>query len=205
MATIPAERYISEMILTSAVTWLTQKLATEIDDADAAKAQLVKIGPRQQDPVSVGLFLFENDLEDPKNWPHAQDVLLSVGTGRRTSGLQGARISGQLVARQTIGDDFSWEYQRAITILQEVWLDKVSGVSQTEENLTVLSGIVAGRVRRALKDGGFHFGTGQSLVDDYGELTVDGPFFGEEYAVRQVGKQMFTSRYLRVWYRTSES
>lgn len=203
--TIPEQSYISDLILFHMGSLLNQKMYTEIDADDAARAMLIKSGPRQQDPVSVGLFLFENELETPRQWAHAQDVLLSQGLSRGISGIDGARIAGFPVARQTIGPPPSWEFQRAFTILQEVWLERVSDVERTEENLQRLSGIVAGRVRRTLKDGGLGIGTGQSISDDFGEFTVDGPFFGQEWAVRQVGKQMFTTRYLQVWYRTSES
>ena len=51
---------------------------------------------------------------------------------------------------------------------------------------------------------GLTIGTGNLVADNYGEAVVDGPFFGSEYAQRQVGKQMFTARYLRFWYRTTE-
>ena len=184
-------------------TWLRQKLGTEKDADDAAKVQLVKIGPRQQDPVSVGLFLYENDLKDPDDWAHGQDLFIGTAT-TRTTGISKARISALPIGRQTIGSDPEWLNQRSFTMLQEVWLDKVPGVDRTEDNLALLSQVVGGRVRQCLKQGGIHLGTGVTVSDDFGERVVDGPFFGNEYAQRQVGKQLFTARYLRFWYRTSE-
>jgi hypothetical protein len=203
--TVPNQWYITDLIAYHMATLFNQKMYVDIDAEDAARAMLIKTGPRQQDPVAVGIFIYENELESPGSWPHAQDTLLSVGLSRGASGMEGVRITGQPVARQTIGMPSSWEYQRAFTILQEVWLEKVPDVERTEANLQRLSGIVAGRVRRTLKDGGLGLGTGQSLIDDFGEMTIDGPFFGEEKLVRQVGKQLFTMRYLQIWYRTSES
>ena len=204
MATIPNEWYITGYVLSYLVTWLEQKLGTEVDDSNAAKVKLVKIGPRQQDPVAVGLFLYENDLADPEKWPHGQDILIGTGSSQRMTGIEGAQIRRLPVGRQTIGSEPEWSNQRCFTVLQEVWLDKVPGLERTEENLALLSQAVAGRVRQCLKDGGLTLGTGNIVADNFGEYITEGPFFGSEYLKRQVGKQLFTSRYLQFWYRTSE-
>lgn len=206
MATIPTSRYITSKIMAAILSWLTLKLQTEISTDDACRAINLEYGPRQQDPKGVCIQIFENNLSDPDRWPHAMDPLLAMTSQQRTSGVSLGRITGRLqVARETVGENPERIGQRSFTIKQEVWMDRIAGIERTEENLLLLSGIVAGRVRRALKDGGPGFGTGQPLVDDFGEMTVDGPFFGNEWVIRQVGKAGFQERLLQVWYRTIES
>lgn len=204
---VPDQWYITERISTSMKELLWQDLNIAIPDLDAAQLDAVSRGPLQDDPQGVYIEIFENDLIRPIEWAHGPDALMSAPPGRVMT-FPGGRIGGHMPhARETVGGDArSFEYQRAVTLRLSVWLDQMPLVIASGQERFVLdrlSGVVAGRTRVSLMDGGPGIGGGQSIEDSFGEYVVYGPFFGKEWIERQTGESHISSRYIQVWYRTT--
>jgi len=184
---LPAEQGIVDVIEDRLVALLTQKLKTEVDADDTARVDLVHVGPREFAPAAVIVLIYENDLANAESWKHQPEV------HRRRA------FSGEGGSQEYVGGGFL--YQRAFTAEIQVWGREVE-LEVVPRDIGHIVNVVAGRVYQALKDGGETIGTLNLVEDDFTEAVYAGPFFHDEWAVRQEGQALNSQKKIQFYYRT---
>lgn len=203
------QRYITSLIMDAIYDLLWYFMHDQTPESDPARLTSFKVGPQQEKPYSVTMMIYESDLVSPEGWAHTPDRLLTSLPGETDlSAPGGARIRGSRIppARGSIGGT-DYGYQRAFTLQTEFWM-RLAGVSSTtkqegRELLDRYSGIAAGRARWLLEEAGIFIGRDTTIVDSFTEYVNGGPFFGNEWVLKQPGEARYTQRMTQFWYRTA--
>jgi len=209
MATLPIEQGVVDKILDAIQSLLTTKLQTDVDEDDASRLALIKVGPRQDDPDSVVVLIHENDPDNPKQWPHRPVRYTELSASARLVGMRspfGETESSQLRASsyyEQVGGGSRME--RAFTIEIEVWGDEVPGLTLERRDAGQLASILENRTIKALREAGSKIGTGSLLADDFGETVMLGPFWGDAWTDQEEGEALIVRKYIRLYYGTTQS
>lgn len=194
---------VEDLISAAMLTLLMQKLRTEVPVDDASRAQVLKGGLLQDDPMGVVVLVHENDPDEPDSWKHfpvryrrdtsstfGQDNL--VGRARPvTMGGQGMSYSSLVGGGSRMAYSFSVEVQ--------VWGDEMD-VAMEREDVRKTAAVVMSRVLLALEGAGPTIGTGTLIQDDFGIKVVMGPYVGAMWSLQQAGEGLIANKRLWVYY-----
>jgi len=204
--TLPTEQGIADIIMDNVVALLTEKLQTDIDETDASRLRLIKVGPKQDDPEGVDIMIHENNPDSPGSWPHRP---VRYKTPRPMGGFIGRAYDDMQSELRTIsgyelvGGGSQMAY--AFTAEIEIWGDEIPDIDPSRRDVGQLASIVEQRTKKALQDAGPAIGTGARVVDDFGNAVARGPFYGDAWTSYGEGEALIVRKYMQFYYVCSVS